>query len=230
MGPITHLFSSDYQQAYKTAEAIRNAAPSLDSRRISVAKPEIIQFAELREKEFSTREGDLSSLITPNNENPPLEEANHRAKRFLNAVLIPLLKDLLQFNTLQSVVVVAHGGIHSHIWLQFIFALKQLGVSLNFDSGTTRLERVPLDEFLANAGYHEMILKSPRASATVSGLQVADEGSARQALSGVEVHIRALNYTDHLLGLKKTGGGIGDAKFDAKQTTIESFFGPKSRT
>lgn len=48
-------------------------------------------------------------------------------------------------------------------------------------------------------------------------------------LPGVRIKIVTINSLIHLRGLKKTKGGIGSAKFDEGQKTIESFF-KKART
>jgi hypothetical protein len=45
----------------------------------------------------------------------------------------------------------------------------------------------------------------------------------------VRLNIVGIDRVDHLQGLKKTRGGIGSAKFDTKQKTVDSFFksGPR---
>lgn len=236
VGPVTYLFSSDFQQAYKTAEAIRDAHPFPAAGPTLNAKPEIIQLGELREKDFGARDGKASDSTKVkaggvfDAESETSEEVNARAKRFLDAILLPLLEDLLESKRLQSIVIVAHGGIHSYVWLQFILLLRNLCTQTISTPGTLQLESVPLDDFLANAAYHEIILKAPEQFLMASSSRPGDSRRAGQALSSVQVSLGANNYTDHLSGLKKTGGGIGSARFDAKQRTIDSFFGSKSHT
>ncbi|OCK80467.1 phosphoglycerate mutase-like protein [Lepidopterella palustris CBS 459.81] len=43
-------------------------------------------------------------------------------------------------------------------------------------------------------------------------------------LHGWTTTIRVINGKDHLKGLKRTGGGVGSARHDANQKTIETFF------
>jgi hypothetical protein len=62
-----------------------------------------------------------------------------------------------------------------------------------------------------NTGYLE---------ATVGPATSDDGGSA------IRLSILAVNSTTHLEGLKKTRGGIGSAKFDDKQKTLDAFFKP----
>lgn len=55
---------------------------------------------------------------------------------------------------------------------------------------------------------------------------LSEFGQARKSkvIEGLKMRIIAVNSTAHLAGLKKTKGGIGSAKFDEGQKTIESFF------
>lgn len=41
--------------------------------------------------------------------------------------------------------------------------------------------------------------------------------------------VELVNNVEHLEGLKKTRGGIGSAKFDSRQRTMDSFFTPASK-
>jgi len=236
LGPVPYVFCSDFQQARTTAEAIRDAYPSQAATgQSSMVKPgiEIVQLGELREKQFRKRNPEVSESAAAQpgggggayTEEEPFEEVNARAKRFLDAVLLPLLEDLLLSDTPQCVFIVAHGGIHSHVWLQFVRVLRTLQVPTISAPGVMRLESVPLEEFLGNAAYHEVILKTetipPEAS---TSLRPGATSHIGRALSATRVTFSAINYVDHLSGLKKTGGGIGNAKFDKKQRKIDSFF------
>lgn len=244
LGPVPHLFCSDFQQARMTAEAIRDAYPFQDAGPSSAVTPaiEIIQLGELREKQFRERNQEVSKSAAAAaaqhggegvyTEGEPLEEVNARAKRFLHAVLLPLLEDLLLSDTPQSVFVVAHGGIHSHVWLQFIRVLRALQVPTVSTPGAMQLESVPLDEFLGNAAYHEVVLNAkelPPSKPSSSSQQPSVSRYTGQALSAAQVTFAAINYVNHLSTLKKTGGGIGNSKFDKKQRKIDSFFVSQNR-
>lgn len=240
LGLVPHLFCSDFQQARMTAEAIRDAyVPNQTAGPSSASTPviEIIQLGELREKQFRerTQEASKSAAAAQHGgeaytEGEPSEEVNARAKRFLDAVLIPLLEDLLLSDAPQCVFIVAHGGIHSHLWLQFVRVLRALQVPTLSTAGIMRLELVPLDEFLSNAAYHEVVLNAKRvASKTRTSPQPTVSCYAGEALSAAQVTFVAVNCVDHLSGLKKTGGGIGNSKFDKKQRKIDSFFVSQNR-
>ena len=44
--------------------------------------------------------------------------------------------------------------------------------------------------------------------------------------SALKARIEVVNSTGHLQGLRKTRGGIGSARFDSNQKTMDSFFKP----
>ncbi|KAK3362193.1 histidine phosphatase superfamily [Lasiosphaeria ovina] len=238
LAPIPHMLCSDFQQARMTAEAIRDAYPSPAAGSTSTVKPEIaiLQLGELREKRFGERSAEVSdsaAAAQPGGgaytEGESFKEVDARAKRFLDAVLLPLLEELLTSGTPQCVFIIAHGVIHSHVWLEFIRLLRALRPRTTSAPGAMCLESVPLDEFLGNAAYHEIVLKTPTLSSEdSSSSQSGGAGSIDQALSTAQVHFSAINYADHLSGLKKTGGGIGNAKYDKKQRKIDSFFSKSS--
>jgi len=46
----------------------------------------------------------------------------------------------------------------------------------------------------------------------------------KSTISDLSLVVKAVNSQEHLRGLKKTRGGIGSAKHDEKQQTMESFF------
>jgi broad specificity phosphatase PhoE len=237
LGPTPYLFCSDFQQARMTAEAIRDAYLSKDAGPSSTVAPaiELVQLAELREKRFRERGPELSESLSrakhrgeeeAYTEGEPSEEVNARAKRFLEAVLLPLLEELLPSTTPQCIFIVAHGGIHSHVWLQFIRVLRGLRAQTLFPPGVMRLESVPLDEFLSNAAYHEVVLKTKtlRSEPSSSSQGPATSHDNSLALAAAHVTFSAINCVDHLSGLKKTGGGIGNSRYDKKQRKIDSFF------
>lgn len=240
LGSIPHLFCSDFQQARMTAECIRDAYLSQDAGPSSTATPtmEIVQLGELREKQFRERNPEVSEPAAAARhgggdytEEEPFEEVNARAKRFLDAVLLPLLEDLLlPSDTPQCVFIIAHGGILSHVQLQFVHVLRALQVPTLSAPGVMRPESVPLDEFLSNAAYHEVVLKTKTLlSEPPSGSQPTVTSYIGRALSDTHVTFSAINYIDHLSGLRKTGGGIGNSKFDKRQRKIDSFFRPQNR-
>lgn len=229
IGPITHLFSSDLERAYKTAQAIMDAQ-MLPAASSSTAALEIVPLAELREKDFGSREGTRGRADEPPPAQPhdkpfvepeTVEAMKIRITRFLEAMLAPSLDEALHSNKAQSIVVVAHGAIHTHIWRQFMsrFKSETADTTLASQSSNASLQGIPLDAFLANTGYHEVIVSRRPPSSTKS---------AQHAYS-FSIAVSSINSRDHLSGLKKTKGGIGSAKFDKKQKTIQSFLGPAAK-
>lgn len=56
-------------------------------------------------------------------------------------------------------------------------------------------------------------------------------GNAGKLVVGgaIQLQVTKVNCVDHLDGLKKTRGGIGSARFDPKQKTMDAFFGPSAK-
>ncbi|KAL6710868.1 hypothetical protein ACN47E_007925 [Coniothyrium glycines] len=48
--------------------------------------------------------------------------------------------------------------------------------------------------------------------------------TSKAIIEGWTTVIRTINGKDHLLGLKRTGGGVGSSRHDASQKSIETFF------
>ena len=78
--------------------------------------------------------------------------------------------------------------------------------------GIMRAESVPLDEFLGNAAYHKVVLKTKTLPFEASSsLRLAATSAIGLALLAAHVNFSAINYADYLSGLKRTGGGIGNS-------------------
>jgi 2,3-bisphosphoglycerate-dependent phosphoglycerate mutase len=233
IGRISHIFSSDLQRAFKTAEAIRDAQScSPDGR--SAAGVDIVQLAELREKDFGSLEGRRGSDKTrpeslrqeETGSGPEtLEHMAVRAVRFLNAVLFPLLNELNGSDSARSVVIVAHGLIHSFLWQAF---KDRVGIRQEFDASSVS---EPSVDSLGNTGYHEAVVKpAPRLQSDASSTSTNLTGIAKPtSILNAVVSVAAVSCQDHLAGLKKTRGGIGSAAFDKRQRTMDSFFGSPSK-
>ena len=125
---FTHIFSSDLQRAYKTAEAIRSAQPSHDK------NVTVIQLPTLQEQDFGFYEG-KPFYARPRGSKKSGKDAHHdqhkddtgfkdveskdsmtvRANNFLDHHLLPILR-LGASNKEQVVAVVSHGIILSTLW------------------------------------------------------------------------------------------------------------------
>ncbi len=99
------------------------------------------------------------------------------------------------------------------------FRSETADTTLASQNGNASLQHIPLDAFLANTGYHEVV---------VSRRSASSQKSAQHAYS-FNIAVSSINCRDHLSGLRKTKGGIGSAKFDKKQKTIQSFLGPAAK-
>lgn len=204
-----HYFSSDLQRAVRTAEAIRAAACGKDGAVV------VQQLVELREKDFGTGEGERfgTGKDKPHEGAESAESMKARVDTFLDKHLLPVLSPRSE----DAVVIVAHG-----ILLSILF--KRLCEHLSSGAFTVAPEvqrasnpypagGVPVLPSWSNTGYLEAVVTS----------------SAPAAWSSIKLHVAQVNCVDHLKGLRKTRGGIGSARFDEKQKTMDSFFAPSKK-
>ncbi|KAK1754383.1 phosphoglycerate mutase [Echria macrotheca] len=219
IGPVTHVFSSDLQRAANTAQAVLEAQASRES---SAAIPgrapvRLVKLPELRERDFGSAEG--KRFGTPHADAETHEKMRLRADRFVRAHLGPLLQNSVASDGL--VVVVSHGILLNSLLKVLLtrFAPSELA-RLAPGPGSGR------SDYLAswgNTGYLEMVVRQPFPSGAAAGPESRDR---RERVSLAVVQVNALH---HLEGLKKTRGGIGSARFDSRQRTMDSFLAPRKR-
>lgn len=265
---ISHIFSSDLQRAFKTAEAIRIA---------QVPTPtETVRTELIREQDFGFYEG-KQFFERPREGNKSGKEAHQdahhnepgfkdveskdsmrtRSDSFIDAHLVKLLHRVPEDHT---VAVVAHGIILSHLWRALLkrfhpgrvsagrgienpgngFSLEYLGgwsntgyldleVKPTTDNGfveeaskidpTPPTLSTPADSVSEHTVTPELLQKpSMPPPNTLPTLQ------PRSKLLNMSLVVKAVNSKEHLLGLKKTRGGIGNLEHDSKQKTVDSFF------
>ncbi|KAK4139476.1 histidine phosphatase superfamily [Dichotomopilus funicola] len=239
-GRVTHVFASDLKRAVETAQAIVDAqlardpvatvAPTVatavadgDDQSTESQAPilDIVQLPELRERDFGTGEGakfgaDLSKAGMESR-----EAMRQRAERFVINHLAPLLRPAADRpGDVGHVVVVAHGLILDSL-LRVV--LVQFGA-------------VPQEETRSaswgNTGYAELAARPvPGRPGEMSGNRTASPKSSPKSPSipHTVLAVVGVNILTHLEGLKKTRGGIGSAKFDKRQRTVDSFFGPAKK-
>jgi hypothetical protein len=163
---ISHIFSSDLQRAFRTAEAIREAQ--------SPTPPEITKLQLLREQDFGFYEG-KKFFERPRDENQSGKQAHLEAHRgdpgfveveskesmrirvetFIDAHLVQLMHELEE----KSVVVVAHGIILSHLWRAI---LKRFHPFVTVAPSVQLAERGYSLEYLGgwgNTGYMDLEVK-----------------------------------------------------------------------
>lgn len=213
IGPVEHIFTSNLQRAYRTAEAIADAQRG-PSGSLAKSDVKVVQLPELREKDFGSSEGvkyGVRSSGRADGSIPSDSETREammvRVNRFIDGELAPILGRRVSDKV--TVVVVAHGII--------------LGVLLQALLG--RFPPPPEAQVSRDGD------KNGAAWSNTGILQAkitsVSDGAADQ--SHLTMMVQATNLTEHLNGLKKTRGGIGSAKFDAKQRSLTAFFTPTAK-
>ncbi|EFQ36317.1 phosphoglycerate mutase [Colletotrichum graminicola M1.001] len=222
---ITHIFASNLQRAHRTAAAVRDAVdshPSASSSRVGAI--EVVQLPELREKHFGTGEGQKFGARMGSGPDRPRHEGAEdqgamrmRAERFVEDYLAPIFAcmEAESGDGAESIVIVAHGIILG------VLARVLCTVGSFAAVGPVTKDRIHFS--WSNTGYVEMhITTTPVSSASKQAVPTVK-------WPGLALKTVAVNCTDHLRGLKKTGGGIGSAEFDEKQKTLRLFFAPTSK-
>ncbi|KAI0541623.1 histidine phosphatase superfamily [Xylaria digitata] len=207
LGPIRHLFASNLQRAYHTANAIAEACQLQNGDSTSVA-PSVIRIDDLCEKDFGLSEGKKFGAKGNNDGSESPESMRLRIDRFLDLHLSPIIDRLVAENA--TVVVVAHGIILNVL-------LKALLSCYPPKSSSQLIGERSGSEYLApwsNTGVLQARLERVKSNAS----QTPDGAET------VHIMIEHINNVDHLQGLKKTRGGIGSSKFDSRQRTMDSFF------
>lgn len=216
---IKHIFSSDLQRAVQTALAVLGSQPGEED-------VKLVQLPELREKDFGTGEGTKFGAgkgerqAHEGAETP--EAMRQRADRFLDQFLFPALASSADAPEQSAYVVVAHGLILSTLFRCLCARIVPGHLTLAPEVprvGSEHHASLPVLPSWSNTGYLHAVLQPAN---------VPDDGRDEYFLP-FKVRIEVLNCTDHLRGLKKTRGGIGSAKFDGKQKSIDAFFAPKAK-
>lgn len=223
IGPIKHIFTSNLQRAYQTADTIVEAITESQKSASRDEPPlQVIRLPDLREKDYGSLEGKKYRLKTGNSsdtstqtDSETKESMKTRVNRFLDR-LVPVVDNHVSDHI--TIMIVAHGII--------------LGVLL-----AALLERYPprenTPELVAwsNTGVLqaklEPIKTEPPVASPVSNDNIGSP--AKPNPRSLRLNIELVNNLDHLEGLKKTRGGIGSAKFDTRQRTMDSFFTPASK-
>ncbi|KAJ9165296.1 Phosphoglycerate mutase-like protein [Coniochaeta hoffmannii] len=217
--PIRHVFSSDLQRAAMTAQAIVDARRPVESSSVqSGSDLSVVQLADLRERDFRSLEGTkVGSRPAPGAggyrfRDPETQaEMAVRADRFITSHLNPILEvvDLCPDIHHGSVVIVAHGVILNALLKRLLIRFSTPAEAEALFAGRSNTEWV--------ASWRNTAYLEAAVSATTVGTVSGDGPAVRLTIIGV-------NRVDHLQGLKKTRGGIGSARFDTKQRTVDSFF------
>ncbi|KZF19899.1 phosphoglycerate mutase-like protein [Xylona heveae TC161] len=166
-----------------------------------------------------------------------------RMESFLGQHLLPVLQAYADGESESSasrtsVAVVAHGMILSSLWRCLLRRFPPKSISLGpevvADGRAVALQYLGA---WSNTGYLEIELQRMESdTAVVTPTIVGLSDAAESSISLTETHllgwtgvIRTINGKEHLRGLKRTGGGVGSAKHEEGQRTIESFFKRQKR-
>lgn len=220
---MKHIFTSDLQRAYQTAEAIAEAqSPSSDDASSEdQASSKVCRLSELREKDYGSSEGKKYGMKTGNLDQSDSETHDAmriRVDRFLDSHLIPIVDKHVSDHI--AIAIAAHGIILGVV-LKALFERFPPRPSLSTPQSGSR-EGPPVFAAWSNTGVLQAKLEL--------GVPMTESGKG-PVVSHEEAHltIELTNNLDHLAGLKKTRGGIGSSEFDSRQRTMDSFFNSASK-
>lgn len=246
IGPVTHVFSSDLQRASMTAKAVLDAQKELASA-AAQAPENVVRLAELRERDFRSSEGtkfgvrvDAGAGGSRHADAETSDEMQVRIHRFLSEHLVPVLEHTPSDVTGErSVVVVAHGIILNVLLRALLSRFSPLELlKLSDPKGTGTSVRTEYLASWSNTGYLEASIQQPvpvedlpSTASDVGGFVPLPDSNPSdcQIRTKLRLTVGKVNCLEHIQGLKKTRGGIGSAKFDGKQKTMDSFFASASK-
>ncbi|RGP68932.1 hypothetical protein FLONG3_7993 [Fusarium longipes] len=186
------------------SRAVHTAQTILDAQKCA-KDLKLVLVPQLREKDFGTGEGTKFGSATKHEGSETPEVMRKRVDVFLDEHLPRLHED-------STVCIVAHGIILGTFYKALYSRISSVTVGPDAEP-EGRAGSAFVRPTWSNTGYVEALITTD-ASAT-------DET--------VQMRIAKINSVEHLKGLRKTRGGIGSAKFDAKQKTMDSFFKLVSR-
>ncbi|KAI1388631.1 phosphoglycerate mutase-like protein [Hypoxylon trugodes] len=242
IGSIEYIFTSTLQRAYQTAEAIADALSDtkdpLGSDPSEPRKPpEVTRLPELREKDYGSSEGKkygVKAARTAENsvqsDSETHESMGARVDKFLASHLVPIVDTHTSDNI--TVVIVAHGIILGVLLKALLERFPKLSKAWGKDQDNS-----PEYTAWSNTGVLQAKLEvvnddstphtSKEAVVLTSSASSKDDvdSSVPPPRRAMQLTVEFTNNTEHLEGLKKTRGGIGSAKFDSRQRTMDSFFG-----
>jgi broad specificity phosphatase PhoE len=185
---FTHVFSSDLQRAYKTAEAICSAQPSADKSN-DPATLKIQQLAVLREQDFGHFEGKSFNARAADSKGS--RKDHHRSQQardpgfkdiesndsmilrmnsFLDEHLLPILRKSRKENiSTPNVAIVSHGVILSVLWRCLLarFALHSVEFDPKLLGGRRPVTTLEHLGGWSNTGYLDLEIRTQQAPGAV---------------------------------------------------------------
>ncbi|KAM0405193.1 hypothetical protein ACHAQC_000269 [Fusarium culmorum] len=186
------------------SRAVHTAQAILDAQKCA-KDLKLVQVPELREKDFGTGEGTKFGSATKHEGSETPQAMRKRIDVFLDEHLPRLHED-------STVCIVAHGIILGTFYKALSDRIPSTSTAPDAAS-EGRAESAFARPTWSNTGYVEALITT----------------DASTTDKNVQMRVVKVNSVEHLKGLRKTRGGIGSAKFDAKQKTMDSFFKPVSR-
>lgn len=244
---LIHIFASDLQRALKTARAIQcrsNATQPGDKLEVTALRVLREQdFGYYEGKPFHTRPQDSSKSgkdhhRSEHKHDPDFKDVESkesmaaRMKIFLQDHLVPLLHNGAGAEE-KAIAIVSHGIVLSQLWKALLELLPKGSVSFSPDVSIGAGKFTSLEHLggWSNTGYLELdIREKSQATTSADAPGGATTSSASVPLHSHKVVIRTVNGKVHLQGLKRTKGGVGSAKFDEGQKSIDSFFKKRKST
>ena len=243
---FTHIFASPLQRAYTTAEQIRKGQSGPNRDGLTV-----IPMPSLQEQDFGLFEGcpyqDYREEDTRAVTVESFEAMSRRADVFIDECIMPLLNS----QGTPIVAVVSHGKLLQTLWSQALSRIKPATVVCD-QQLLTRAQSLDYRRisWWSNTGYIEAAFSrsigatQPSRTAstqslsgpvphTASGSGEMDSESIqpdgteteiiRSAFGPWTAVISAINGQDHLDGLSRARGGLGSARYDSRQGTLDKF-------
>ncbi|KAI2790979.1 hypothetical protein POX_c03832 [Penicillium oxalicum] len=247
------VFSSDLSRARITAEGICRLQPcptaqapltpilTADLRERDFGSLEGVRISRVPVPAGTSQSIGDRQRILAHNQKETKESMRDRSLNFLQTHLLPLV--LEEERSERNVAIVAHGLILRALWNCLTEFFDSSSISLlpgiaAWTGGPAAL----LSPVWSNTGFMEILiavippllsLSQPQASGLGDGGtseprcgQEAPPSSSGQSslLQGWSMQILGVDNTEHLVGIRRTRGGIGSASYDSRQKRIDQFF------
>jgi broad specificity phosphatase PhoE len=224
---LTHIFCSPLQRALITAEQVRDgqtAEARKDTAFVPVAalcEQDFGLFEGIAIREYCPGDGRYSSVETA-------EAMARRADGFINEHLAPLFGGDADC----TVAVVSHGCLLRVLWPQLLSKV----VPRTLDCAQETLTGGKMTKHIAWSNTAFLEARFVRnlhpthhpsnivAQPGVSGLP-ATPSDVKDAEVGYDAAILTINGRPHLEGFRKAPGGVANARYDGRQTSLAQYFG-----
>jgi broad specificity phosphatase PhoE len=249
---FTHIYASDLQRAYMTAQAVADA----QAKKYNTSTLPIPRLSLLREQDFGSNElvpwaskrgQDSFFDRRPDVHEPnfipkePMDVMKKRATDFVDDFLLPLLAtDDGQPQTEEpTVAAVSHGLFLGVLWRDLLsrFPSKSVSVSPDAVGNDIGANFSPLEHIgiWANTAFLEIEIHRRAIPNRMDNLHNGDDSQSAQSshagsklksaiLSDRTLIIKTINGHPHTQGMKKIRGGTGNVPHDPKQKDIAGFF------